>query len=292
MRIRALIVAGVCALAALAPASALAKAHHAKKKHAKPTYYLALGDSLARGAQPNAAGVTKPTSQGYANDIYAAEKRLYKNLKLEQLGCLGETTETMINGGCVDGSYKAGSQLKAAVAFIKSHKIAFITLDIGANDIDGCVVNGSINASCLADGTTAISTDVPKIVAALRKAAGSKTRIAGMTYYDPFLADYLVGGSYGQGVAEDSTVLAKQVNGTLSSDFAAQKLKVADVATAFDTYGPFTQTEVIPGFGAVPEPVGQICALTWMCAPAPVGPNIHLNANGYRLAATVFEKVL
>ena len=37
------------------------------------TYYLALGDSLAVGAQPNIPFDTTlmPTNQGYANDIFA-----------------------------------------------------------------------------------------------------------------------------------------------------------------------------------------------------------------------------
>jgi hypothetical protein len=29
-----------------------------------------------------------------------------------------------------------------------------------------------------------------------------------------------------------------------------------------------------------------------MCAPAPVGPNIHANAAGYRVIATAFERAI
>lgn len=291
MRSRAVLAGAVCAVVALTPASAVAKSHHKRHQRATPSYYLALGDSLARGAQPNAAGTTVPTSAGYANDIYAAEKAKIKGLKLEQLGCLGETTTTMIKGGCPEGSYKAGSQLKAALAFIKIHKIAFITLDIGANDVDNCVVNGAVNQTCVGKGGASIAENVPTIAAALRKAAGRTTPIAGMTYYDPFLADYLTG-TAGQGLAEESVLLGKSVNAALQSAFLAQKFKVADVATAFDTYGPFSQTETLPSIGTVPMPVGQICALTWMCAPAPLGPNIHANATGYALIAKTFEAVL
>jgi lysophospholipase L1-like esterase len=149
MKIRMATIGGLVALMAAMPASALARSKH-HKPNPKPTYYLALGDSLAAGAQPNTAGVTVPTKQGYANDLYAAESKKIKNLKFEDIGCLGETTTSMIKGGkfC---KYK-GAQLTDAVKFIKSHKIAFITLDIGANDVDGCVTGGSIEELLAAGG--------------------------------------------------------------------------------------------------------------------------------------------
>jgi hypothetical protein len=36
----------------------------------------------------------------------------------------------------------------------------------------------------------------------------------------------------------------------------------------------------------------QICKLTWMCAPSPVGPNIHANKTGYGVIAGAFSRVL
>jgi len=291
MRLKA-IAATICVLAAVVPSAALAATHHHKKK-TKPSYYLALGDSLARGAQPNKAGVTLPTNEGYANDIFAARRHHIKGLKLKELGCLGETTTTMIKGGCPDKTTHnaKGSQLAQAVAFIKTHKVAFITLDIGANDIDGCVQNGNIDTSCLNAGLAAVKANVPTIVKALRKAAGPHVRIVAMTYYDPFLADYLAG-SQGQNLAAESVDLAKEFNGELTSGFAAGKLKVADVADAFDTYAPFSKTTTAPGIGTVPVSVAEICEHTWMCAPTPVGPNIHATKSGYSMIADAFEKVL
>lgn len=136
----------------------------------------------------------------------------------------------------------AGSQLAQAVKFIHAHKrqIAFITLDIGANDVDGCVTNGTqINGTCLTAGIDTIKTNVPVSVSAFRKAAGKHAEIAGMTYYDPFLADYL-NGSSGQALAGEMVALANDINQDLSSAFQAQNVRVADVATAFGTYTPFT----------------------------------------------------
>jgi lysophospholipase L1-like esterase len=291
--------AAACAVLVFAPASAALanNTHHHHHHHKKPkvTYLLALGDSLARGAQPfgavqsNGLDATIPTNQGYANDLYKTEKKKIKGLKLKQLGCLGETTTTMMNGGIC--SYGAGSQLAQAERFIKSHKIKLITIDIGANDVDGCVSGGTINLPCVQAGVASIQANVPKIAAALRQAAGSKVTIVGMTYYDPFLAEYLAGGS-GEAEAFASVQLSQQINTDLSTAYAAQKIKVADVATAFDTYVPFSTTATLPGVGTVPEAVAQVCELTWMCQPAPKGPNIHANASGYKLIAKPFAAEL
>jgi lysophospholipase L1-like esterase len=285
-----------CALAALLPASAaLAKTHHHKKPKPKPSYYLALGDSLSRGAQPfgpvQSSGLdqTVPTNQGYVNDLFKTEKKKIKGLKLEQLGCLGETTTTMMSGGICH--YAAGNQLAQAVRFIHKHKISLITIDIGANDIDNCVsATGSINLPCVQAGEQTIQTNVPKIAQTLRKAAGKKVKIVGMTYYDPFLAEWLTGPS-GHVVAEESVQLAQTVNGDLTNDYEAQSFKVADVATAFDTYTPVTTTTSSP-FGTVPVAVAEVCEMTWMCQASPKGPNIHANATGYKLIAKTFVGAL
>jgi hypothetical protein len=288
MKVRPVLIGGACALASLVPASALARKPAAAK--AAPTYYLALGDSLSQGAQPNKAGHTVPTDQGYANFLYAAERTKIKNLRLEDLGCLGETTGTMQHGGKC--RYTSGSQLRAALRFINRHKIAFITIDIGANNVYKCAHGGTINGTCLSNGIAGIKTDVPKIAAALRKAAGAKTPIVGMTYYDPFLADYLSSDQSTQKLAAASVPLGKSVNDTLMSAFTAQHVKVADVATAFDTYVPFTTTAPLAGHGTVPLAVAKICTLTWMCAAAPRGPNIHANVAGYHAIEKVFAAEL
>lgn len=276
-----------CAVLCLIPASALARSAGGSTTSA-PSYYLALGDSLAAGAQPNANGATVPTNKGYADDLYAIEKHKIKDLKLEKLGCLGETTATMLDGGkfC---HYK-GAQLADAVKFIKTHRVALITLDIGANNVDSCAkYTGAQLISCVAAGLTAIKTDVPLIVKKLRKAASTRAKIAAMTYYDPFL-EYYLDPAPQNSLAPVSVTLTRQLDGVLSSDFTAQQLKVADVATAFDTYTPFTTTTSLAGHGRVPLAVAKICRLTWMCAAPPRGPNIHATVTGYQTIARVFER--
>jgi lysophospholipase L1-like esterase len=249
---------------------------------AHTSWYLALGDSLARGVQPNAAGTSVPTRQGYADAIFKAERKKVRGLKLEKLGCPGETTASMISGGICH--YSAGSQLAAARKFLRTHDVAFVTLDIGANDVDGCLKGGGIDVTCVSSGMAAAGKNVPKIVARLRSAAGRSVRMVGMTYYDPFLALYAQGGTY-RTLAVASVSLADTFDSNLAAAYKKAKFKVADVAKAFRT------DDQTPS-GGLPTDVARICALTWMCAPAPQGPNIHANASGYELIAATFEKRL
>ena len=281
MRIKLIVAAAVAAVVCLAPAGALAQGHATGKQ-----YYLALGDSLARGAQPNTSGTTVPTNKGYANDLRAIEKKKFNDLTLQQLGCLGETTTTMIKGGIC--TYTAGSQLKQAVQFLQMHKghVAFVTIDIGANDVDNCIVNGVVDLQCVAAGEASIQKNVPKIAAQLRKAAGNDVPIIGMTYYDPFLAAWLQG-TGGQTLAGESQALAKAVNRIISAGYRSAKFRVANVAQTFLTAKPFTVVTQLNGV-TVPVGVANICQLTWMCAPSPQGPNIHANVAGYSAIAQTF----
>lgn len=278
MRLKTAVLATACLAICAAPASALAKAKPAT------TYYLSLGDSLAAGAQPNAAGKTLATNHGYADFLYKAEKAKLPGLKLKKLGCLGESTTSMLNGGpfCP----YSDNQLGDAVKFIKTHRIALITLDIGANDVDRCVSGITPDFACVSSGVQTIKANVPKILAALRDAAGGKVKIAGMSNYDPFLADYLVTG--GQMVARESVALSKTVNGALTDAFAAKHVKVADVATAFKTYTPFTTTGTLHGT-TEPLAVVDICRYTFMCRAK---PNIHATTLGYKTIAGVFAAKL
>jgi len=282
------------------PASASpapATARHA----APPVYYLALGDSLAQGVQPATpplpAGVSLgqsiETSQGYADNLYARyAPALQGRLKLVKLGCPGETTASMLTGTGSPCTYPQGSQLAAALAFLRAHhgETGLITIDIGANDVDGCVTSGVISQACVAGGIAAIGHDLPLILGALRHAAGAHVLIAGMNLYDPFLADYLTGAA-GQSAATASVTLAEQVNQLLAASDKTFGVRTADVQDAFGT-ADFTDTATLPGVGTVPLNVARICAWTWMCAAAPVGPNIHANAAGYQVIAAAFERAI
>jgi lysophospholipase L1-like esterase len=270
-------------------------------RSAPPVYYLALGDSLAQGVQPAtpplapgvALGQSVETSQGYADDLYARYAPAFRgHLRLAKLGCPGETTTSMLTGAGSPCTYPQGSQLAAALAFLRAHRgeTGLITIDIGANNVDGCTTAAGISQACVTSGLTALQHDLPLILGALRHAAGAHVLIVGMNLYDPFLADYLTGAA-GQAAAVESVTLGKQLNQLLAAADKAVGARTADVADAFST-ADFTDTATLPGVGTVPLNVARICTWTWMCAPSPVGPNIHANAAGYKVIAAAFARAI
>jgi lysophospholipase L1-like esterase len=290
---RKLAVAGVLAgaMAIAGPAAAATAAGHDRDTHLpRYDYYLALGDSLASGVQPNASGQSVVTSQGYASDIAADLQERDGDLKFVNLSCPGETTATMLNGGC-PFPHSYADQTDAAVAFLAAHHHAriLVTVDIGANDIDGCATTG-IDPVCVAKGLGTIAVDLPRILAKLKAAAGPRTEFAAMNYYDPFLAAWLTG-SAGQAVATGSVALSGTFNGELAAAYSAFGIPVADVSGSFDTTD-FTPVVPLTPTVSAPLNVARICQWTWMCAPAPVGPNIHANATGYREIAATFEEMI
>jgi len=246
---------------------------------AQPTYYLALGDSLAQGVQPSATGDVI-TNQGYADDLYALLRVHRPSLHLVKLGCPGETTTSMMVGGICP--YGEGNQLAAAVNFLQTHQVALVTLDIGANDVDGCISVTGIDRTCLTDGLTSVGTNLPQILAALRTAAGPDTPIVAMNYYDPFLAAWSLGPA-GQTLAEASLKATKIFNRELKSAYQAFGVPIADVAYAY-RISDFTNVPVVN----LPLNVFLTLSWTWMAAPPPLGPDIHPNAIGYAVIADAF----
>jgi lysophospholipase L1-like esterase len=275
--------------AALAAAACTACSAPAPAEHAAAAYYLALGDSLSRGVQPDAAGAGVETPQGYPDLVYAQLRRSHPGLRLVQLGCPGETTETMVHGGIC--RYPGGSQLAAAVTFLRAHRghVLLVTIDIGANDPEACGGQPDLAklASCIGHipGTAA---RLAAILGRLRAAAGPGVRIVGMNYYLPALAQWRHG-ALGQAVARASDRLAAAFNGLLDSAYAQAGAGVADVFGAFDTTD-FGDPVTVPGIGSLPRNVARICEWTWECAPPPRGPNQHANAAGYRVIAGAFLK--
>ena len=214
------------------------------------TYYLALGDSLSQGVQPGAAGASVETGQGYADQLYAALLLAHPGLRLVKLGCPGETSRTMIDGGIC--RYPGGSQLAAAVAFLRAHRghMFLITIDIGANDPEDCGSESSLSklVSCFATGVPDALTNLATIMARLRAAAPG-VRVVGMTYYLPVLAEWR-NGTAGQVIARLSEKLAAEYSALLARAYAESGARVADVFSAFDTSN-FGDQVTVPGIGTV-----------------------------------------
>jgi lysophospholipase L1-like esterase len=268
----------------------LTSAARAPERRASPrtSYYLSLGDSLSQGVQPDPAGASLPTQQGYPNQLYAALHLGDPGLRLVKLGCSGETTHTMIDGGIC--SYPAGSQLAEAVRFLRAHRgqVSLITIDIGANDPDSCISRPSIGAvaSCVTKSFPETVANLTKIMSTIRGAAGRQVRIIGMNYYVPALAEWR-NGFAGQELARLSERLVVVYNGLLDSVYQQFGARVANVFGAFHS-GDFTDQVRVPGIGTLPRNVAAVCLWTWECAPAPRGPNEHARAIGYGVIALAF----
>jgi lysophospholipase L1-like esterase len=280
-RLPAVVAPLVLALAVTGPAMA---ANGSDDQRAK-LYYVSVGDSLAAGVQP----IGDPSDQfrtdaGYPEQLLGMARTTFSKLSLVKLGCPGETTATMIAGGTC--SYPHGSQLDEAVSFLRSHRphVAFVTIDIGANDFP-CQ-----EPSCVPAGVAGIQANLPSILAALRDAAGPGVPVVGMTIYNPFLASWLQGAE-GQAIAQLSAAVMAQLNGMLRAIYAASGVAVAEVDAAFssDDFGTIVS---LPGVGLVPLNVARICQWTWVCAPAPLAPNNHANADGYGVIAQAFAAAL
>ena len=253
-----------------------------------PGYYVALGDSLSVGIQPDATGADVPTDQGYPDQLAAMLQRRGEDLRLVKLGCSGETTVTLISGGIC--TYPGGSQLAAATQFLRQHRgqVSLVTIDIGANDLNPCIALGQAAQiqSCLTALIPQVVASLTTIMSALRQAGGSRVDIIGMRYYDPELADWLTGAA-GQALAQASVGLLDTYNGYLAGVYQEYGADVADVFTAFGTTD-FTGQVTLPGLGTLPRNVATICQLTWECVPPPQGPNEHANAAGYHVIAGAF----
>jgi lysophospholipase L1-like esterase len=274
------ILASASALAAMAIPLGVTSASAAPTGH----YYLALGDSLSVGWQPNANGVGLETDQGYVDDIFAAQQLADPTLQLVKLGCPGETSHSFINGGVCARPYK--SQLAAAEYFLKKYgaQTSFVTIDIGANNVDNCISGTTVNLTCVSRGIAQMQKDLPVILNGLQ-AADPGVKIFAMNYYDPFLAVYLQGQ---QSLATQSETLTKVFNQDEEKIYAKHSAPVAHVANAFLTFdNTFNNGDTLAG-NPVPDNVYEICTLTYMCAPAPVGPNIHANPAGYQVIANSF----
>ena len=262
---------------------------HAGTK-ATTSYYLALGDSLAAGFQPNMGG---RLTTGYAGRVYRTFRQQIPGLSLKNLGCPGETTSTMITGKHSTCQYGAGSQLDAAVSFLQAHAgvVAFITIDMGANDfivrcLDGRT--GLWDRACAIDERPRLKTRLANILDALATAAPG-VPIVGMKYYDPFLGLWgRIPGGYKLAHADHRVM--NVLNAALESVYRDAGVKVADAAATFKS-DDFTDTVVVQGRGRLPLNVANACRWTWFCTQRYFF-DPHPNWKGYLKIARTFDRRL
>ena len=253
-------------------------------------FYLVIGASDSLGVQPSTTSRGgHRTDQGYANDIVAAEAAQGVLLDMTQIGCPGETTFTMMNGG--DHCYRGTTtQLSTAIDFLTRHRAdtGLVTIDLGFNNLLPCLVHGALDATCVDNLLPQLRLDMTTILTALKAAAGAHVTFVGLDHFNPYLAS-AAGGPSGRTIADASVRPLTTLNKTLSDVYASLAIPVAHVAAAFHL-ADSDPVNVAPGT-RVPSDALHVCALTYMCR-AQRAPNFHPDSRGYRIIAATILNVL
>jgi lysophospholipase L1-like esterase len=293
--IRTILVVATMAAAGLMVAPGVGQAATRAAK-APSGYYVSLGDSYSVGYQPTGGGVA---TAGYT--AYIAKKQ---KLQLENFGCGGATTASLLNAlGCTESGYGpeaatdavnydnvGETQVQAAVAFIAAHQgqVKLVTVSIGGNDVTACAADPN-PLPCVLAAQSAITSNVTATVGDLSSAltsAGDTAQIVGLTYPDVLLGSEVyptVGGSTTLAtesiVAFDSLInpalkaAYTSVPGGSFVNVTSAKYKMAKEGD--DT--PLTKTTTLAPYGTIPRAVWEICTLTYFCSQG----NIHANTVGY-----------
>ncbi|WP_249010950.1 SGNH/GDSL hydrolase family protein [Conexibacter sp. DBS9H8] len=266
-----------------------------------PALYLALGDSLAVGVQPGVGGQEIETPAGYTDQLERRFRAQVPGIRRVALGCPGETTTSLLTGAGDTATARiyhcdrtGGSQLAAALAVIHRDPAAVrvITIDIGANDLFGCVAAATIVrglravSACLGQGLRAVSVNLPRILGALRS-AGPQVPIAAMTIYDPFLIGLRSRNPTLAAIARLSLAAISRLNEGIAAIDGRNGVRTANVAARFGGSG-LRLGRADPERGAR-RAVAALCVDTHVCATT---PNVHPTALGYRRIAAAFLAVL
>jgi lysophospholipase L1-like esterase len=161
------------------------------------TYYLALGDSLSVGYQPD------PSVSWTRGWVYQFRDKMaaLHPIELQNLAIGGECSDTFISGGkatdCPSKQLDSPSQLQEAVSFLENHPrlVSPITVEIGGNDLAS---NQSLFLGSTPDQQKAILSSLfPRlahnwgvIFGTLRKAC-PKCEIVAVNQYNPIPAGVL-----------------------------------------------------------------------------------------------------
>lgn len=226
--------------------------------------YLALGDSLAFGLQPDA-----DFSHGYADDFMSNLSR-HGVKYLANMACPGETSSSFINGWCSGFLLRKypyiGSQLAAAIAYLKEYRgqVSPVTLDIGAGDLTDDIDKSTCAiSSSFAEHLATIDANVHTILTQLRAVMTINGHMTGdivmMNYYDP-----------DQNICPKTVPYMQMVNRHLAAD-------VQGFGIIVDVFG---------AFGGAGVPNNNICTYTWMCS---IFKDIHATRQGYSVMASAFE---
>jgi lysophospholipase L1-like esterase len=230
-------------------------------------YYLALGDSMAFGFQPDVNFM-----HGYSDD-FDQNLQTHGVKEMANLSCPGETSTTMINGGCPYPFFLRkylyiGSQLQTAQDYLAEHRgqVSPVTFNIGSNDLLSTfnVHTCSLDINRFNSGLVTLDTNLTQIILPrLHNALMVNGTVTGdlimVNYYDPF-----------QNVCPNTLRYVQIVNQHLAQDVSRYGI-ILDIFSAF-------------GGAHVPNP--NICTYTWMCSGF---HDIHPSNKGYSIIAQTIE---
>ena len=274
---RALVAASLAATSLfLVPVNASAMTTVDRSGHRPDRYLLALGDSISFGFQgPKLTNPPDPSvfNTGYV-DILAARN---PSLDVANYSCPGETTTSFITGGCPwrQAGYAlhdpyGGSQLNAAVAFLRAHRTnpGTVTIAIWGNDILALTVACGGDLACVsqraAAETAAFAGRLTTILRALRAAAPAAD-IAVLTAVHAFPPP-----------TPEIDALYDALNSAIAAAAAATRTHIADVQPVFNPVDPAARA-------------AAICHYTLTCVTN--GADSHPSDAGYQAIADEFATV-
>ena len=265
----AFLAAGLAVFPLVVGASAAAES----VKQRPSDYYLALGDSLAYGFQPDKldAGLRPSGFDTGFVDVFASRLRVLKRtIQVVNYGCPGESTITFKAGGCpwlAEGRKLHdtfhGSQRSAALAFLAAHpgRVSPITLTLGGNDLTA-LVDACKNLACIeARAPRAFASFGARLTSILRqlRAAAPNAEIVVTGVWNFNLPQ----------LARTSAVI-RSLNAATARSAAAARAQFADLAPTFNPPG------------GVAKQRARLCALTFICSR----DDPHPRNAGYRAIAT------
>ena len=226
------------------------------------SYYLALGDSLTVGYQPDPSVAW---TRGWVNRFHDALVRKGE-IALANFGHRGECSDTFIKGGmaadCPTKLVDSPSQLAEATGLIRDHpgQVRVITVEIGGNDLNGnkqLFFNSTPaqQRAILGKIFPAMAHNWGTIFATLRQTCPSCEIIA-LNQYNPFPTGAL---------KVDVAPLFTTYTGLLRQASGPARVQIADVYTPF---------------------VGKELRYTWIAHG-----DIHANNAGYAAMAAAVERV-
>jgi len=124
-------------------------------------------------------------------------------------------------------------------------KVGLITVSIGGNDVTACVREPD-PVACVGPATERVKANGKLLLERVRRAAGRKPRIVGITYPDVILGSWVSGLQADRDLAALSVIAFKSLlNPALKEMYQSVGGRFVDVTAATGAYTPLEQTTTL-----------------------------------------------